>query len=209
MNKKFFITGIGTDVGKTVVSAIIAEALFASYWKPIQAGSLNDSDSSKVKKWTNNAYILDDRYRLELAESPHSASRAQGTIIFPDFPIPKHRSHLIIEGTGGLLVPFNDNGNTWMDWIQFHNIPVIIVIKHYLGSINHSLLTIEYLKYNKVPIMGLIVTGGSNSESERIIKKVTRLNIIMQVPFSTNIDTEFITKIAHRNSKELHSCLIG
>jgi len=209
MKKTFFITGIGTDVGKTVVASILSEALFASYWKPIQAGNLNNSDSQKVKEWTNNVDVLDEKYRLQLAESPHSAARAQGTIIFPDFPIPQCNNNLIIEGAGGILVPFNDNGNTWIDWVKLHNIPVIIVIKHYLGSINHTLLTINQLKQHKITIMGLIVSGQRHIESERIIKKISHLNVFLHVPFHTNIDTAFITQIAHRNSNDLHTWLIG
>jgi len=209
MRKRFFITGIGTDVGKTVVASVLSQALSADYWKPIQAGNLANSDSLNVANWTNTTTVLKEKFCLQLAESPHSAAKAQGTIIFPDFPIPQTENHLFIEGAGGLMVPINEHGTTWLNWIKMWDLPTIVVVKHYLGSINHSLLTINQLKQGHIPIAGIVVSGQSDLESERIIRKIARLDVRLHVPFMPTIDREAITHIAYLNRSTIRAWLLG
>ena len=149
--KKFAITGIGTDVGKTVVSAILVEALKAKYWKPVQAGDLSNSDSIKVRSLCPDAKILEEVYRLSEPMSPHAAARIDGIKIqIDDFTLPTIDGNFIVEGAGGLMVPLNDDGLTYADVFEQWQLPVVIVSKHYLGSINHSLLTAELLKARKL-----------------------------------------------------------
>ena len=147
---KIFITGIGTDVGKTIASAIITQALEADYWKPIQAGDLDNSDSHKIQRYISNdkTIIYENSYKLNTPASPHLAAKLDGiTIDLKKITEPKTKNHLVIEGAGGILVPLN-NSDCIIDLIQ-KEYKVIVVSRHYLGSINHTLLTFEALKKQK------------------------------------------------------------
>src|SRR5476649_1485023 len=146
-NKPLFVTGIGTGIGKTIVSAILTEKLKADYWKPIQAGDLDNSDTLKVKSLITNtsSKIHPEAYRLTQACSPHKAAAIDGiTIDQKNILLPVTDNKLIIEGAGGLMVPLNNNF-LMIDLIQQLNAGVILVVKHYLGSINHTLLSLEAL----------------------------------------------------------------
>ena len=167
---KLFITGIGTDVGKTIASAIITEALEADYWKPIQAGDLNTSDSHKIESYISNekTVIHSNSYALNTPASPHLAAVLDGiTIELKTIIEPKTNNHLIVEGAGGVLVPLNDK-DCVVDLIQKDH-KVIVVSRHYLGSINHTMLTIEALQNRKIKVAGLIFSGDENKATEEII----------------------------------------
>mgnify|MGYP002633026298 CR=1 FL=1 len=193
--KQYIITGIGTDVGKTVVSAILAEALKAFYWKPVQAGDLENSDSRKVEMLTQNVTILPEKYKLSAAMSPHAAAEIDGVKIeLSEFEIPKVDGNLIIEGAGGIMVPLNKGGLTFLDVIESWKLPTVIVSKHYLGSINHSLLTSEVLKSRGVDVIGFIFVGEENKATEEIILKSTGLPMITRIPMAENVDKEFVIK---------------
>ncbi|MEE1961353.1 dethiobiotin synthase [Allomuricauda taeanensis] len=170
---KLFITGISTEVGKTVASAIVVEALQADYWKPIQAGDLDNSDSHKVESLISNekTVIHPNNYALNTPMSPHAAAEIDGVTIDLDTIMPPITgNHLVIEGAGGLLVPLNDT-DTIFDLIQPDH-KVIVVSRHYLGSINHTLLTIEKLQQKEVEI-GIIFSGDGHPTTEAIILKKT------------------------------------
>ena len=127
---KYFVTGIGTEIGKTVVSAILTEKLKADYWKPIQAGELDYSDTMKVKKLISNnkSHFFEEKYRLLNPMSPHAASKIENiTIKIDDFTLPKKNHDLIIEGAGGIMVPINHNGDMIIDIIHHLKIPTIKV----------------------------------------------------------------------------------
>ena len=154
---KLFITGIGTDVGKTIAAAIITEALEADYWKPIQAGDLENSDSHKIQSLVANqkTKIHPNSYLLHTPASPHYAATLDGiTIDVKKITEPKTKNHLVIEGAGGILVPLNET-QTIADIVQ-KEYKVIVVSRHYLGSINHTLLTIEALQNRKINVAGII-----------------------------------------------------
>jgi dethiobiotin synthetase len=196
-SKIYFITGIGTDIGKTVISAILVEKLNAEYWKPIQAGNLNNSDSIFIKNQTNCKTIHSERFQLTQPMSPHAAAKIDNIKIqLSDFEIPLTTNPLIIEGAGGLMVPINEN-ELVLDLIKYLDIKVIIISKNYLGSINHSLLTIEVLQKNNIKIKGLIFNGDSNPETEHIIQKLSDIPIIGKVPNLNNISKEIIQNEAH------------
>ena len=168
--RKLFVTGIGTDVGKTIAASILTQALEADYWKPIQAGDLDHSDSKKIKSQISNSksQILENSYQLNTPASPHFSAQLDGiTIDLNHIKEPKTSNHLVIEGAGGLLVPLNDTDYI-IDIIQ-KDYEVILVSRHYLGSINHTLLSLEALKNRNIPCAGIIFSGDENPATESII----------------------------------------
>lgn len=196
--QKYIITGIGTEVGKTVVSAIVSEALRANYWKPVQAGDLDFSDSMKVDAWTDNVNILEERYRLKTPMSPHSAADIDGiSIASHDFQVPDVNP-LVIEGAGGLMVPLNQTGLTYLDVFQKWNLPVILVSRHYLGSINHTLMSVDALKQRGMEIKGIIFVGDEHPTTESIILKSTGLPMIIRIPMTDEVNKDFVMEQAKR-----------
>ena len=190
---KLFITGIGTDVGKTVASAIVTQSLEADYWKPIQAGDLDNSDSHKIKKYVSNTktVIHKNSYQLNTPASPHySASIDNITIDITEIIEPETKNHLVIEGAGGLLVPLN-NSDCIVDLIK-KDYKVILVSRHYLGSINHTLLSFEALKSRNIKIAGIIFSGDENKATETIILEKTGLNFIGRIENEPYFDENVI-----------------
>lgn len=193
-NNSFFVTGIDTNIGKTVVAAILVEALNADYWKPIQSGDLHYTDTDKVKELVNEKSILyPETYRLNNPLSPHASAKLDNiSISLASFQLPKTNNNLIVEGAGGLLVPINEDGSYLSDIIVKLGMEVILVSKNYLGSINHTLLSIEYLKSKSISIKGIIIVGEKNESSESIITKNTEVNILHRVPMVESVTREFI-----------------
>jgi dethiobiotin synthetase len=194
---KLFITGISTDVGKTIASAIIVEALQADYWKPIQAGDLDNSDSHKVKSQISNpkSQIFENSYKLNTPASPHFAAELDGiTIDLKKIIEPKTQNHLVIEGAGGILVPLNDT-DCVVDVIQA-DYKVIVVSRHYLGRINHTLLTIEALKNRKIDIAGIIFSGDENKATESIILNKTGIKCIGRIEQEPYFDQNVVKEYA-------------
>jgi len=194
---KLFITGIGTDVGKTIASAIITEALEADYWKPIQAGDLHDSDSHKIKAYLSNekTKIHPNSYALNTPASPHLAAQLDNiTIDLKKIKEPTTKNHLVIEGAGGIFVPLNA-AETVADLIQ-PDYKVIIVSRHYLGSINHTLLTIEALQNCKINIAGIIFNGEKNEATESIIRNKSKLEMIGRISPEPYFDKNVILEYA-------------
>lgn len=194
---KLFITGIGTDVGKTIASAIITEALEADYWKPVQAGDADNSDTHKVKRYISNekTQFFPNSYLLNTPASPHLAAAIDGvTIDLTDIKEPKTKNHLVIEGAGGLFVPLNDT-DTIADLIQ-PDYKVVVVSRHYLGSINHTLLTIEALKQRNIAIAGIVFNGDAMPSTEEIILKKTGLKMIGRIENEPYFDQNVIADYA-------------
>ncbi|WP_395049932.1 dethiobiotin synthase [Flavobacterium sp.] len=194
---KLFITGISTDVGKTIASAIIVEALEADYWKPIQAGDLNNSDSHKIKSYISNdkTVIHENSYKLNTPASPHFSAELDGiTIDLKQIKEPQTNNHLVIEGAGGIYVPLSDK-DCVIDLIQ-KEYKVIVVSRHYLGSINHTLLTIEALKNRKISIAGIIFSGDENKATESIILSKTGIKCIGRIEQEPYFDQNVIREYA-------------
>ena len=194
MNNTYFITGIGTGIGKTIVSSILTEKLQADYWKPIQSGDLEISDSLFVGNLISNTktVIHPERYRLGQPLSPHLSAKIDGVHITTDsIKKPITDNSLIIEGAGGLMVPLNDK-ELICDLIKSLDAKVIVVSQNYLGSINHTLLTLEVLKANKISVEGLIFNGPANAETENYIQNYSGVKVIGKVPFMSRIDKEHI-----------------
>ncbi len=194
---KLFITGIGTDVGKTIASAIITEALEADYWKPIQAGDVETSDSHKIKQYISNTKteLFPNSYLLNTPASPHLAAELDGVVIdLKRIEEPITQNHLVIEGAGGLYVPLNDT-DTIADLIK-PDYKVIVVSRHYLGSINHTLLTVEALKQRNIAVAGIVFNGNELPSTEDIILKKTGLAMIGRIENEPYFDQNVISYYA-------------
>ncbi|WP_191858569.1 dethiobiotin synthase [Hanstruepera ponticola] len=201
--KKLFITGISTDVGKTIASAIITEALEADYWKPIQAGDLNNCDTKKVQRLVSNSKskFFDNSFALNTPMSPHAAAEIDGLKInLSDISEPKTKNHLVIEGAGGLLVPFNKK-QTIFDLIQL-DYKVIVVSRHYLGSINHTLLTVNLLKEKGFDV-SIIYSGNKHETTEDIIQKMTGVKVIGRIAEEPYFDKNVVKEYANQFKVEL------
>ncbi len=189
MSQKYFVTGIGTGIGKTITSAIIVEKLKADYWKPIQSGDLNQSDSLSIENLISNhqTKIHKESYRLNHPLSPHLSAKMDGVAIeFSNIKLPETLHNLIVEGAGGLMVPLNTK-ELILDLIKYLNIEVILVSQNYLGSINHTLLTINTLKQHQIPIKGIIFNGEENLESQSYILNYSGINLLGNIPLMENI----------------------
>jgi dethiobiotin synthetase len=203
--KRYFITGIGTEVGKTISSAVITEALEADYWKPIQAGDLQKSDSMTVESLiqNNRSVFHKEAYRLNHPISPHAASERDGLEIdLSSIKIPETNNALVIEGAGGLLVPLNHR-ETIIDLIGQLKCEVILVSRHYLGSINHTLMSINILKTKKVDIKGILFNGNENKETESIIQEMSGIKIIGRINELEKINSMNIQSEANRLKESL------
>lgn len=194
---KLFITGISTDVGKTVTSAIVVEALEADYWKPIQAGDLNLSDTHKVKSQISNSKsrFYPNAYELNTPASPHLAAEIDGiTIDLKKIVAPETDNHLVIEGAGGIFVPLNER-DTIVDLIQ-PDYKIIVVSRHYLGSINHTLLTIEAIQNRGFEVAGIIFSGSENKSTESLILNKTGIKCIGRIDEEPYFDQNVIREYA-------------
>ncbi|PHR70741.1 MAG: dethiobiotin synthase [Lutibacter sp.] len=203
--KKYFVTGISTEVGKTVVSAIIVEALEADYWKPIQAGELENCDTKKVENLISNkkSKFHPNSYALKTPMSPHAAAEIDRIKIdLKKINEPKTKNDLVIEGAGGLLVPLNQK-QTILDIIK-PEYKVIVVSRHYLGSINHTLLTVKLLQEQGFDV-ALIFSGNEHKTTEDIIKKMTNVNVIGRIEEEPYFDKNVIKEYADLFREKLTS----
>ena len=192
--RRLFVTGIGTNVGKTVISAILTQKLKSDYWKPIQAGDLNNTDSMKVSQWVDNTIstIHPEAYRLTQPMSPHAAAERDGiNINLNDIISAETTRNLIIEGAGGLMVPLNKN-DLVVDMISHFQAETVLVSRHYLGSINHTILSIEALRSRNIPITGIIFNGDDNRDTESIIESVCAVPILGRIPDIDNLNQHSI-----------------
>ncbi len=192
----FFVTGIDTDSGKTLASAILCEFLQADYWKPIQAGLPRDTDTVRSLISNNKTFFHNEHYLLTMPASPHASAKAEGkTLDLLSIKIPETTNHLVIEGAGGCLVPINDQHFVIDIPIKF-SFPVILVADLYLGSINHTLLTANLLQQKKLNVKGLIFNGQSNPESERIILHHTKFKKLLHILPEKAVNREIVKKYA-------------
>jgi dethiobiotin synthetase len=203
MPNTYFITGISTEVGKTVAAAIVTEALEADYWKPVQAGELENSDTHKVQTLISNTKSVfhANAYALETPMSPHAAAEIDGiTIELNKIQAPKTKNNLVIEGAGGLLVPLN-NTDTIFDLIK-PEYKVIVVSRHYLGSINHTLLTVNLLKSKGFDVT-ILFSGNEHPTTEAIIKKMSGAKIIGRIDEEPYFDKNVIQEYAEKFKEKL------
>ena len=205
MEGSYFITGIDTGCGKTVASAILTQALRAHYWKPVQCGDLEATDRSFVESVVcdnTKEKILSERFKFKLPQSPHLASEVEGVDIqLSDFSLPKLKSPVVVEGAGGVLVPLNKK-DLMIDLIEHLGLPVVLVVKHYLGSLNHTLLTVEALRQRGILISGLIMNGNDNGNFSKFLCDKTDLPCLFSVPFISDLSKNVIQNWASGFRKE-------
>lgn len=200
-----FITGIGTNVGKTVVSAILTEVLQADYWKPIQSGTIDGKDSETVTSLISNSktVIHPETYLLKQPLSPHFAAKLDGvTIEMEKLQLPTTCNHLIIEGAGGLLVPINKNEYV-IDVAKKIDCEIVLVISSYLGCINHTLLSIEYLKSNNFKIYALVFNGEFDFEVKQSIVDYTLNPLIIDIPTLNTLSKQLISEISTKVKRQI------
>ncbi len=193
--KKYFITGIDTDSGKTIASSILTEALQADYWKPVQAGTPTDADFVRSMV-SDNLTIHPEGIMLKHPMSPHASADKEGRQIgIDELSLPDTSNHLIAEGAGGIMVPLNDN-QLVIDVAKKFDLEVILVSRNYLGSINHTLLSVEYLKQHNLKVKGIIFNGDPTPSTEEYILNYTGLKCLLRIPTLKEVTPESIKAIA-------------
>jgi dethiobiotin synthetase len=203
--KIIFVSGTGTGIGKTFVSAILTEALHADYWKPVQAGYATITDSDWVRNIITNkkSVVHPEAYKLKLAASPHIGARQENITIslqkIADH-LPPGDNDLIIEGAGGLMVPLNDHEFV-TDLIKLLDVPVVLVSRNTLGSINFSLLTALACKQKNIKVLGWIFND-NYLDYEHDITRWTGIPSLGSIPFANHVDSNFIAEQAERLRKE-------
>lgn len=181
--ERFFITGTDTGVGKTVVSAILQAGLGYAYWKPVQSGLEEAGDTEVVRSLTGlpAAFFLPEAYRLQLPASPHISAAAEGLKIdMEKLVLPDYQGPLLVEGAGGLMVPLNDT-SLMLDLIKRFELPVLLVSRSTLGTINHTLLSLEALRSRQIEVLGVIVNGEKNPANCKAIEHYGKTNVIAQI----------------------------
>lgn len=184
MTQGLIVTGTDTDVGKTVFAAALASALGATYWKPIQCGLADGGDSERVRALSGLPpdRIHPEVYRLNMAASPHRAAEAEGVeISIAKLELPKIEGPIVVEGAGGLMVPINRQTLT-IDVFASWRLPVVLVARTALGTINHSLLSIEALNGRNIPILGIAFVGDENPDTERTIAEMGNVRRLGRLP---------------------------
>ncbi|MES2630273.1 MAG: dethiobiotin synthase [Bacteroidota bacterium] len=207
--KKIIVTGIDTNIGKTVASAIICRALAADYWKPIQCGELDNSDTIKVKRLLgrNSAMMHPEAYALKHPLSPHAAAELEGVeISLDEIHLPPAENTLVIEGAGGPMVPLNLR-ETLLDLISALDADIILISKNYLGSINHTLLCLEVFKQRGLTVSGILISGDENRASELAISSISGIPVIGHIEWAEVMGPEFVTDQADKLRPELQKHL--
>lgn len=204
---RMVIAGIGTGVGKTFISAIVTEALEADYWKPVQAGNLDYTDTDVVRELTSNSKseFHSEAYRLSQPLSPHAAAEIDGIEIkIEKLKLPQTENKLVIELAGGLMVPLNSKELN-IDLIKKWEAPVILVSQNYLGSINHTLLSVNILQSNNIKIAGIIFNGARKQSTEEFILEYTQLNCLCRIDYEQEINKALVKKYASELKDKLIS----
>lgn len=207
MKGSLFVTGTDTNVGKTLLSAVLVAALDAIYWKPIQTGAVDGTDRETVIKLAAipETQTLRECYCFDPPVSPHLAAAASGVRLDLERiqPPTNLAKPVIVEGAGGILVPINDS-QLMLDLADSLGFPVIIVARAALGTINHTLLTIRVLRCAKVPIKGVVMVGHRNRENERSVERFGGIPLVGWIPWLDKINREALLQVFRRNFDPEH-----
>lgn len=201
MMPRYVVTGTDTGIGKTIFSAALTRVLEAFYWKPVQSGLDDETDSEAVIRLGGipRDRVLPEAYRLATPASPHLAARLDGVAIDPALLTPPEtQAPLVIEGAGGLLVPLSDellSANLFARW----QIPAILCARTSLGTINHTLLSIEAMKHRGIPIFGIAFIGKENRETQRIIAKMSGVRVLGRLPWIDDLAPDRLDEAFRRN----------
>jgi dethiobiotin synthetase len=203
MPSRFFVTGTDTGVGKTVISALLCAALDAIYWKPIQTGTREGTDRKTVMELARlpRARTLPETYRFAPPVSPHLAARRAGVrIALRRIRMPRiaARENLIVEGAGGALVPINES-QLMTDLMRHLKLPVLLVARTALGTINHTLLSLAALRAARLPVRGVVMVGKPNRENQKAIERYGNISVVGTVPWLKKIDRKLLVKAFNEN----------
>jgi dethiobiotin synthetase len=201
MTQRLIVTGTDTGIGKTVFAAALAGALGAHYWKPIQSGLLEETDSQTVLRLSGLAekQVLPEAYRLKTPVSPHLAAEIDGVVIDPDaLVLPKTDGPLVVEGAGGLLVPLTRE-ITYIDVFARWQAPVVLCARTTLGTINHTLLSIEALRARRIPLLGVAFMGEENRDSERVIAEMGHVRRLGRLPHLAPLSADALRAVFARH----------
>lgn len=199
------IVGIHTGIGKTVCSTVICQALGYDYWKPVQAGDLENTDSLFIKNNVSNpsCAVHPERYKLLTAASPHYAASLESIDIQKQhFVLPVTKNNLVVETAGGLMSPLSTSLLN-VDLIEHLKLPVVLVSNNYLGSINHTLLTYSIIKDRKIPVIGLVFVGEATPSTEKFILEYTRLPLLFSIPWFKTLSPKILQAFAQSISIKL------
>lgn len=187
----FFVTGTDTGIGKTLVSAILTAGLKATYWKPVQSGLEEETDTQAVRRMTGlpDTHFKPETYRLNEPLSPHASAAIDGVSIRMDaFSVPTADTrHLIIEGAGGVLVPLNERALI-IDLMARLSVPALVVARSGLGTLNHTLLTLEALRRRDIPVMGVVMNGPQNTSNREALEHYGQTEILAELPVMNRMD---------------------
>lgn len=176
-----FVTGTDTDVGKTLVSAWLAQHWAAAYWKPIQSGSAEGVDADSIAKLAPAAEILPSSYVLQAPLSPHEAARRERVRIdLSALKPPRTAKPLVVEGAGGVMVPLNETA-LMADLMERLRLPVVVVARTGLGTINHTLMTLEVLRRRRIPILGVVMNGQKNPANRQAIEHFGAVQVLAEI----------------------------
>lgn len=199
---KLFITGTDTGVGKTVISAILVAGLPAKYWKPIQSGLDKITDTQWIHKATglSEKNFYPETYRLKRHLSPHASAAREGVRIELDafqLPVTNPATHLIVEGAGGIMVPLNDR-YLMLDLMKKMDIPVLLVASNLLGTINHTLLSLEQLRRHGLDVLGVVLNGPPNADNRQAIEHFGKIRVLAEIEPLPAINRETLQQSFHR-----------
>ncbi|HWZ55490.1 MAG TPA: dethiobiotin synthase [Verrucomicrobiae bacterium] len=199
----YFVTGTDTNVGKTVLSALLVAALNATYWKPVQTGAIEGTDREAVRRWTgaDEDRLSAERFRFDPPVSPHLAAREAGITITLDafeFPAAPANRKWIVEGAGGVMVPLNDH-ELMRDLIARIGLPAIVAARTSLGTINHTLLTLSALREARIPIHGVALIGDENIENCRAIEHYGQIRVVGRIPMLKQIHRAALLEVYERH----------
>lgn len=196
--RRVFVTGTDTDVGKTVISAILALAWDAHYWKPVQSGTSEGTDSERIAGWIGPERVHPEQYRLALPVSPHLAARKEGVqIALEAFNLPDWPGPLIVEGAGGVLSPLSER-HVMIDLMARLGLPAIVVARDRLGAINQTLLSLQALRARSIEVMGVVLTGGEDDANQQAIEQFGEVEVMGRVPWLDSLDTRTLRAEAEK-----------
>ena len=194
----FFITGTDTEVGKTLVSAWLLTQLDGSYWKPIQAGTVPTTDSATVQRLAELpvSRVLPEAYLLPEPMAPHEAARrANIALDMEKLKLPPHDGLVVVEGAGGLMVPIA-SGAYMIDLADSLDLPIVLVARSTLGTINHTLLSLEAIRRRGLPLAGVVISGPETPHNRAAIERFGQVEVIAEIPFLETVSRDTLKAIA-------------
>lgn len=198
-NPVFIVSGTDTGIGKTIFSAALTQALLGSYWKPVQSGLEEETDSETVRRLAPDYPVFPEQWRLQLPASPHLSAQAEGVTIDPAaLNIPHCERPLVVEGAGGLMVPLT-RSQTYLDLFARWQQPLILCARTQLGTINHSLLSLEALRNRNIPVLGVAFIGHAHEDSEGIISELGKVRRLGRLPVLDDLNPQTLRQAFAEN----------